>query len=317
MNSHPTDSSNRRNLVQVRIDLSQIRRNTLNIIQSTGVDVIAVVKADAYGLGAIPVSEAIADLVHEFCVFRFEEATAARLWERTHKPTLCLGPSTGISAEQLIAAHVRPAVWTVEEAARLRDASPILTVDTGMQRFACPPDQIDAVLDAGQITEAMTHATRIEHVEMLLSLVGSRGLRLHAAASALLDDPRARLNAVRPGLALYRGATRVSARLVEVRDANGPAGYSGFLAPRFGVILCGYSNGLRRGPCLVNGSRQSILEVGMQSAFVEVGPNDHPGDEVVLLGDGLTELEVATAWGATPQHVSFALSSAGEREYAG
>ena len=33
---------------------------------------------------------------------------------------------------------------------------------------------------------------------------------LHAAASSLLDDPAARLDAVRPGLACYRGVVRVA-----------------------------------------------------------------------------------------------------------
>jgi len=34
---------------------------------------------------------------------------------------------------------------------------------------------------------------------------------------------------------------------------------------------------------------------------VEIGPNDRAGDEVVLLGDGLTEKEIAAAW-RTSEH---------------
>jgi alanine racemase len=147
---------------------------------------------------------------------------------------------------------------------------------------------------------------------------GGRALRLHAAGTALLDDPAARFDAVRPGLALYRGAARVATRLVEARDARGPAGYSGFVSPtaRHGVILAGYSNGIRAGVCHVNGARRQILEVGMQSAFVELGPDDQVGDEVVLLGDGLGEDDVAAAWLVSPQEALVRLCGAGERQYA-
>ena len=65
--------------------------------------------------------------------------------------------------------------------------------------------------------------------------------RLHAAGTALLGIPEARLDAVRPGLALYRGAVRVSAPLAEVHASAGPVGYSGFTPStgRHGVILAG------------------------------------------------------------------------------
>jgi alanine racemase len=147
--------------------------------------------------------------------------------------------------------------------------------------------------------------------------VGGRGLRLHAAASALLDEPNARLDAVRPGIALYRGAVRVTTTLIDVRNTEGPAGYTGFSARRHGVILAGYSNGVRVGPCLVNGRRSRILEVGMQSAYVEATDDDHIGGEVTLLGDGLIEAEVCTASGTSAQDVLLRLASAGNRSYAG
>jgi alanine racemase len=149
-----------------------------------------------------------------------------------------------------------------------------------------------------------------------------RGLRLHAAGSALLDQPEAHLDLVRPGLALYRGATSVGTTLVEVRDGAGPAGYTGFTAARHGVILAGYSNGLRPGPCLVEGKRRRIVEVGMQSAYVALEPGDEPGHGVTLLGswngDGgqaIREQDVAAAWGCTPHEVLCQLSRAGNRGY--
>lgn len=292
-----------------------MRRNVESIARTCCVPIIAVVKADAYGLGIEPVTQAIADLVESWCVFSFAEAASVELWGKTAKPSLMLGPPVKEDVGEYIAQRVRPSVWDAQRAAALRAARPILCVDTGMQRFACPADHVDAVLKAGNCDEAFTHATSIERVEQFLGWVGNRDLKLHAAGSSLLDEPRARLDAVRPGLAIYRGAARVCARLIEVRDTHGPAGYSGFSATRHGVIAAGYSNGLRTGPCLVNGQPARIVEVGMQSSFVELDVKDRAGDEVVLLSDGLTESQVAAEWKTSPQEALMRLCGAGIRTY--
>jgi alanine racemase len=278
----------------------------------------AVVKADAYGLGARQVANAIRNSVDGFVVFYASEAVDAGL-PALGKPILSLGPPDW---DVCLGQGIRPAVWTVQDAEVLRAAEPVLALDTGMQRFGCPPEAAEAVLAAGRCAEAFTHATSLESVRQLVAFARGRGLRLHAAGSALLDQPEAHLDLVRPGLALYRGATSVGTTLVEVRDGAGPAGYTGFTAARHGVILAGYSNGLRPGPCLVEGKRRRIVEVGMQSAFVALEPGDEPGHGVTLLGswngDGgqaISEQDVAAAWGCTPHEVLCQLSRAGNRGY--
>jgi alanine racemase len=278
----------------LEVDWNRIERQAREIRDRCG-PVLAVVKADAYGLGAGKVAETIASIVDGFCVFSLSEAIDAKLWEIAGKPIFALRSSNELP-EDFSRAHVRPAVWTIEQARRLRSAKPILCVDTGMQRFACPPDQIEAVIAAGQCDEAFTHAVTVDQAKQLSNLLAGRGLRLHAAASALLDFPGARLDAVRPGIALYRGAAKIWTPLVEVRDRGRAAGYSGFVVPRFGVILRGYAGGLRPGNCVVNGMVRKILEVGMQSAYVEIGPGDRLGDRVYLLGEGITEADIAKIW---------------------
>ena len=305
--------------VTVRVDLARVRASAERLKQLVGrdVDLIAVVKADAYGLGAVRVARAIARVVDRFCVFDLNEAVDAGL-DLTGKPTLTLSPPRSLDPQDYLRHNVRPAVMSAGQAAALRAARCVLCVDTGMQRFACPAGEVERALAAGGCDEAFTHAARVEAASKLAGMLGGRGLRLHAAGTALLDAPEARLDAVRPGLALYRGAARVSAPLAEVRDSSGGVGYTGFLPPtgRHGVILAGYSNGLRPGPCLVNGRPSRVAEVGMQSAYVECAAGDKAGDEVVLLGDGLTEDAVAAAWGTTPQTVLVHLCAAGERQYA-
>jgi hypothetical protein len=60
--------------VTVRIDLARIRASAQEIRRRTGVAILAVVKADAYGLGAAQVAEALADLADGWCVFSLAEA---------------------------------------------------------------------------------------------------------------------------------------------------------------------------------------------------------------------------------------------------
>jgi alanine racemase len=305
----------------VQIDLARIRHNAQAIAHRCDVSVIAVIKADAYGVGAREVVAALGDLdcIRGFYCFSLREAVDAATW-RSGKPAIALVGREDESVEEYRQFHVRPAVWDVPRAKALRGARPVVCVDTGMQRFACPREQIDQVIAAGACDEAFTHATKPEQAKLLGDWCGEhrkRGMKLHAAATSLLDVPEARLDFVRPGLALYRDAVRVTTHLVDARDETGPAGYGGFRSPtgRHGIILGGYAVGLRPGPCLVNGQARRILECGMQSSYVEIGPNDRAGDEIVLLGDGLSVDDIAAARGTSPQEALLRMASIGRREY--
>jgi alanine racemase len=307
--------------VMVEVDLARIRQNAQSIASRTGVEVIAVVKADAYGLGARRVAEAIGDIVGGFYFFDAAEVFEAKLWEVTDRRALCL-LGTSEDAGDYLSVRIQPVVWTADRAAKLKRANPIVSLDTGQQRFACGADELLEVMEAGDCREVMTHASDLDQVrrfretiETKLSTAQRKGLRLHAAGSALLNDRDAWFDAVRPGLALYRDAVRVSTMLVEAKDSVGPAGYTGFSVPRFGVILAGYLQGLGPGLCMVNGRRQRILEVGMQSAFVEIEKSDRVGDVVRLLWEGLDVEAIAEAWNVRPQEVLIRLTRAGDRVY--
>jgi alanine racemase len=303
--------------VKVTVDLTRVRRNATELKARVRVPVWATIKADAYGLGAARVAEALAPVVDGFCVFALDEAASIDLWRLTGKSAIALGPPQQHDPAAWIAAHVRPAVSTEDEARQLLEASPILCVDTGMQRFAAPPPRVREWIERFRIDEAFTHATRLEHVERLRELTQSTSVRIHAAATALLDEPAAYLDAVRPGLALYRGAVTVTTPLADARRSAGPIGYTGWASEtaHHGVILAGYAHGLRPGPVTVNGRRQRITEIGMQSAYVTLDPADRAGDTVTLLGNGITEADVAFAWEVTPHHALLTLATMGIRDY--
>jgi alanine racemase len=303
--------------VTVHIDLNRIRSNIEQIRSATNVPIYAVIKADAYGLGATKIAEAIGEIVDQFCVFDLQEATDNHIYRTTGKRTLALGPPTSMNPADWHSAGVTPSVSNLEQAVLLRPARPALCVDTGMQRFACPPEKVDAVFKSGDCREAFTHGTRLEHATKLKQLCGRYQVPLHAAATALLNEADAVLDAVRPGLAIYRGAARVLTTLVEVHDGNGPAGYSGFVTPRHGVILMGYAHGLRPGVCNVNGVKRRVLEVGMQTAFVEAGASDRVGDEVALMDEQVNDQVLAELWGVSPHEVMIHLCASGRRRYEG
>jgi alanine racemase len=295
--------------LRVTISLDRVRCAAERIRARTGVPVIAVIKADAYGLGAARVVDALASVAHEFAYFSLHEA------REVARPGLVLGPPEGESAHYR-ELGLRPTVFDSETAARFAGMPVAISVDTGMQRFGCAPERVPELLARCRATELFSHTVRPAAAERLSTLRDGRDLRLHVASSALLDSPEAWLDAVRPGLALYRGAVRVSGRLVAVRETNGPAGYTGFNAPRIGIVMAGYAHRLQPAPVLINGRRQRLLEIGMNSSFVSVDARDRVGDEVVLLGDELPEAELARHLGIREHEVLCRYASAGVREYA-
>jgi alanine racemase len=298
----------------VRIDLARIRSNARSIAAQTGVDLIAVVKADAYGCGASRVAASLAELVTGFYVFSFEEAVEAGLWQVSGKPTIALICESTDPSDYL-AHRVHPAVWDAERARMLRKARPVVSVDTGMTRFACPADRVPSVIDAGGCEEAMTHGVTLAHARALVEALPPGFPRKHAAATALLPEPEAWLDAVRPGLALYEGAVTVTSPIVEIRRSSGPIGYTGFRAPIHGLILAGYTNGLRVGPCRIGEREQQVLEVGMQSAYVSLSGHEKVGDRVELLSPQLSPARIAMAWKTSPQEVLTRLTAAGSRHW--
>jgi alanine racemase len=294
--------------VVVSIDLDRVRVSAEHIRATTGVALIAVIKADAYGLGAARVADVLATVADDFAYFSIHEA------REVGRPGLVLGPPEGDPA-QYRELKLRPSITNRADAEKYAGLPSAVNVDTGMQRFGCPAAEVDDLLRRCGADEAYTHTDDPQAVTRLQQACGGRVRLLHAAASGLLNYPETWLDAVRPGVALYLGAVRVSTRLVAIRPTHGRAGYSGFEWPLVGIILAGYSHHLRAGPVLINGRRQRILEVGMNTSFVSVDPADHSGDEVVLLGDELAEAKLAQHFQTREHEVLCRYSSMGMRQY--
>jgi alanine racemase len=195
--------------------------------------VMAVVKADAYGHGAVPVARTALGAGATWLGVALPEEGAALREAGVTAPILVLGPLAPAEAALPLAHDLDQCVSDVGQIEALRAAARAmgrtarvhLKVDTGMGRVGLQPAEIPRVAEALRAAEGvrvrglMTHFAEAEaedlaHTRMQLSRFDAAwracraaGLPIelrHAANSAgLLFVPEARLDLVRPGLLLY------------------------------------------------------------------------------------------------------------------
>lgn len=126
----------------VKIDLDAIRDNFRAIAQKAGKQVMAVVKADAYGHGAVPVARLLEPVCAFFGVSSVAEALELRR-AGIQKPILLLGHTPVDAFPAVVEQDIRPAIFSYEDAQALsREAvkqgktAPFhFAVDTGMSRI--------------------------------------------------------------------------------------------------------------------------------------------------------------------------------------
>lgn len=120
------------------INLSAIRSNALKVKSMiAGVKFFAVVKADAYGHGALEVSREIEDIVDGFCVAIVDEGVALRVGGIS-KPILVFAPPLDEEDGRRINHYNLTATVTDFNSARLsRGCRFHIAVNTGMNRYGC------------------------------------------------------------------------------------------------------------------------------------------------------------------------------------
>jgi alanine racemase len=213
----------------VEIDLDAIRANVRAIRAAVAPAALcAVVKADAYGHGDVPVAGAALDAGAAHLAVALV-AEGARLREAgIEAPILLLSEPYGEAAEEVIRWRLTPTVYRAPFLKSLiavaPDGYPVhVKVDTGMHRVGAPPDDaIDLALliaDTNLHLEGVwTHFAVAEEdhsfttaqteglTEVVAALAAAR-IRpdlVHAANTAgALGHPGARLDMVRVGLGVY------------------------------------------------------------------------------------------------------------------
>ena len=139
----------------VKIDLDAIAANFDAVAQKAGVPVMAIVKADAYGHGAIQVARLLQEKCAFFGVSSMLEALELRQAGLT-APILILGRMPISALPHAVRENVRPTIFHYEDAVALSEEAlrqgkiaPFhFAVDTGMGRIGFQPTQEAADLCA-------------------------------------------------------------------------------------------------------------------------------------------------------------------------
>jgi alanine racemase len=226
-----TDNS----LVTIEIDLEAISHNLAEIRRLVGkeVEVMPVVKADAYGTGAVPVSKiCVREGVKTLVVSSLSEAVSLREEGIDCKIVVLFGASEG-EEEYFVKYRLTPVLYTTEAINRLgeklrylKEKLPIhIIIDTGMGRIGFLPKMEEEILDTLknnpelQLEGIMTHFSsayekdknftlgQIDRFKRLMIDIEKSVFKkpfIHVANSAgLLNYKESLFNGVRPGIILY------------------------------------------------------------------------------------------------------------------
>ena len=218
---------------RVKIDLDAIAENMDAIREKAGVPVMAVVKADAYGHGAVQVARLLQGKCAFFCVSSILEAMELRQAGLT-TPILILGYTPVEAFPTAIREGIRPTIYRLEDAEALSKAAQLLelparfhfAVDTGMSRIGFQVTESDADVCA-----------------RIASLPGlyAEGLFSHFATADCADLSRAEAQAQR--FAEFDVMLRQRGVKIPIRHLNNSAGLMNFATPyemvRSGIITYG------------------------------------------------------------------------------
>ena len=218
----------------VEIDLSALGWNLHRVRRrvGSGIRILAVVKADAYGHGAECCAPALAAAgADQFGVATVEEGAALRRAGIT-APVVVLGLARPDEAPALLAMNLETAVADLETALhfaraarrRRRRLGLHLKVDTGMGRIGADPGEAAplarrlrnaAGVDLRGVFSHFAHADgrepRLLGDQMRLFASAAEGVRAYwpralrhlANSAAVIEAPRTYFDMVRPGLMLY------------------------------------------------------------------------------------------------------------------
>lgn len=214
------------------VDLDAIAANYAEVRRRAGVEVIGVVKADAYGHGVEAVAETLVEAgAVMLAVVTVEEALVVRRAGIDAPVLVLFGAFDRAEADAAVAAGCALTVWDLDRArianeaaaAAGRRAAVHLKVDTGLTRLGAPLDEAPARLRAIRelphvtVDGLFTHLATADETDTthdreqlarfagVLRAIGEPPRWIHAGATAAVAafGPIAGCTAVRPGLGLY------------------------------------------------------------------------------------------------------------------
>lgn len=299
---------------RVHINLEAIAQNLFHAATVTGARVMAVIKANAYGHGAVEVARYLGDRANAFAVARLDEAMELRASGVSQPIVLLEGVFDDDAMRKVQDYSLQLVVHTAEQLHLLEgypDVQAWLKVDTGMGRLGFSPGEFPAALEklkTPQCLGVMSHLAdaddpsqpkTTEQAELFSRLSEDCKLPLSLANSAgILAHPVSYFDWVRPGLMLYGASplgtslpalevvSRFTAPVIAVRDLNAgdSVGYGSTWtateACRIAVIAAGYADGYPRevapGTLVgIGGERRELVgRVSMDMLTVKLADKD-------------------------------------------
>lgn len=337
------------------IDLDALAHNFHALEAVSGAPVHPVVKADSYGLGAVPVATRLmTEGARTFFVARLAEGLVLRTTLGPEPTIYVLDGCVGDAAQALKTADLRPILNHTDQLMAWRavgDGACGLQIDTGMNRLGFrveaapePFDGLSLVMShlacADDPTEPMNRRQRDAFAAIAARYPGA--LRSFANSGGCFLGPDYAFDAVRPGICLYgggpegrpddriRAVAALSARVLQVRDvpAGESIGYSrGFVADtprRIATCGAGYADGVLRshsprGQVWVADALRPILgRVSMDVIAVDLtGLDVTVGDTVELFGPNSPLDDAAAAAGTISYDLLTSVTARVPRRYVG
>jgi alanine racemase len=337
------------------IDLDALAANwrALDKASASGVQTAAVVKADAYGLGAARVARTLAHAgARRFFVAVAEEGAGLRQ-SLGPGPQICIlsGHMSG-DTEMVHDLDLTPMLNSVDQITRHLESLPGhpfgVQLDTGMNRLGMEEAEWEAVapfvLEAGPeiLMSHLACADEPDHALNELQLANFHAMtdgtgvpRSLAATGGILLGPRYHFDLTRPGIGIYGGSPYDGARpvvtlslpVIQTREVavGEPVGYScTWVAEQptvVATVAAGYADGLSRvlsnNAVLWDGDTPCPLigRVSMDLITVDITHLGHVPRSLDILGPNQSVDDLAASAGTIGYNILTALGPRYQRRY--
>ena len=272
--------------LNAQIRLNHLRDNYQILKRIHGGKMLAVMKADAYGHGAVRCAHALSDLADGFAVATIDEAVELRKNGIENPIVLLEGvfePDEYAAVEQYKLWPGIACQWQLEAFLAYRWQQPVkvwLKMDSGMHRAGFFPHNYASAFTALKQSSYVSDIVKFSHfacadepesgmTEMQLEAFdlaceGLEGEESLANSAAILNVPEARRDWGRAGLSLYgispfnepdsrlKPVMRLTSRVFgeRVLQPHSPIGYGATFyttkSTRVGLVACGYADGYPR-----------------------------------------------------------------------
>lgn len=337
------------------IDLDAAAANWAALDAKSAGETAAVVKADGYGLGAVPVAKALANAgARRFFVAVAEEGVALRT---------ALGPEPEINifsghmlgdTELLRGANLVPMINSAEQLNRQLEELPNrpfgIQLDTGMNRLGMEWDEWASVAEKAlshKPTLVMSHLACADEPDHPMNAYqldvfkqmtdGISTPRSLAATGGILLGKKYHFDVTRPGIGIYGGlpfrearpVVRMDLPVIQTRELieGEVVGYgNSWQAKRptkIATVSVGYADGLIRAMSgnvrFLSGNRtcQAVGRVSMDLITVDVTDLPEPPKFLTLLNEHQSVDAVADAAGTIGYEILTSLGARYSRQYVG